>query len=103
VIGYIHDFADEGKLVAFFRIVPRVSNSNETERSGAHYQTRQQNQPHRPGAVRLDRTAAYLKARHRQGDHRAGTQYAKTVFAARYRLRWSASNCANWFGVDKTS
>jgi len=34
VIGYIHDFADEGKLVAFFRIVPWVSNSNETERSG---------------------------------------------------------------------
>jgi transposase len=34
VIGYIDDFADEGKLAAYFGIVPRVSNSNETERSG---------------------------------------------------------------------
>jgi transposase len=33
-IGNIQDFADEGKLAAYFGIVPRVSNSNETERSG---------------------------------------------------------------------
>lgn len=34
VIGDIHDFADEGKLAAYFGIVPRVSNSNESEHSG---------------------------------------------------------------------
>jgi len=34
VIGDIHDFADEGKLAAYFGIVPRVSNSNETEHTG---------------------------------------------------------------------
>jgi transposase len=34
IIGDINDFADEGKLAAYFGIVPRVSNSNETERSG---------------------------------------------------------------------
>lgn len=33
-IGPIADFADEGKLAAYFGIVPRVANSNETERSG---------------------------------------------------------------------
>jgi len=33
-IGNINDFADEGKLAAYFGIVPRVANSNETERSG---------------------------------------------------------------------
>lgn len=33
-IGKIEDFSDEGKLAAYFGIVPRVSNSNETERSG---------------------------------------------------------------------
>jgi transposase len=33
-IGDIHDFADEGKLAAYFGIVPRVANSNETKRSG---------------------------------------------------------------------
>lgn len=34
VIGDIHDFEDEGKLAAYFGIVPRVSNSNETEHAG---------------------------------------------------------------------
>jgi transposase len=33
-IGNIEDFSDEGKLAAYFGIVPRVSNSNETQRSG---------------------------------------------------------------------
>lgn len=34
VIGDVNDFQDPGKLAAYFGIVPRVSNSNETERSG---------------------------------------------------------------------
>jgi transposase len=34
IIGNIDDFADEGKLAAYFGIVPRVSISNETEHSG---------------------------------------------------------------------
>ncbi len=34
IIGDVGDFADEGKLAAYFGIVPRVSNSNETDRSG---------------------------------------------------------------------
>ena len=34
VIGDVNDFADAGKLTAYFGLVPRVSNSNETERSG---------------------------------------------------------------------
>jgi len=34
VIGDANDFADEGHLASYFGIVPRVSNSNETERSG---------------------------------------------------------------------
>jgi transposase len=34
IIGDIGDFADEGKLAAYFGIVPRVSNSNEIERRG---------------------------------------------------------------------
>jgi transposase len=34
VIGDINDFADEGKLAAYFGIVPRVSKSNETNHSG---------------------------------------------------------------------
>jgi len=34
IIGDVRDFADEGKLAAYFGIVPGVSNSNEIERSG---------------------------------------------------------------------
>jgi len=34
VIGDVRDFPDEGRLASYFGIVPRVSNSNETERSG---------------------------------------------------------------------
>ena len=34
VIGDINDFADEGKLAAYFGIVPRVSKSNDTEHTG---------------------------------------------------------------------
>ena len=33
-IGRIEDFADVGKLAAYLGLVPRVQNSNETERSG---------------------------------------------------------------------
>jgi transposase len=34
IIGDVGDFSDEGKLAAYFGIVPRISNSNETEHSG---------------------------------------------------------------------
>lgn len=34
VIGDVNDFADEGKISSYFGIVPRVSNSNETQHSG---------------------------------------------------------------------
>jgi hypothetical protein len=34
IVGDIGDFADEGKLAAYFGIVRRISNSNQTERFG---------------------------------------------------------------------
>jgi transposase len=34
VIGDVGDFPDESRLASYFGIVPRVSNSNDTERSG---------------------------------------------------------------------
>ena len=34
VIGDIRDFSDPGKLAAYLGLVPRIQNSNETERSG---------------------------------------------------------------------
>jgi transposase len=35
VIGNVNDFADEGKLAAYFGIVPRVSDSNEVHKRGS--------------------------------------------------------------------
>jgi transposase len=37
IIGDVNDFPDEHRLASYFGIVPRVSNSNETERSGHIY------------------------------------------------------------------
>lgn len=34
-IGNVKDFADPGKLAAYLGVVPRIANSNETERSGS--------------------------------------------------------------------
>src|SRR5713101_1141818 len=34
VIGDVNDFPDEGRLASYFGIVPRVSNSNQSEHSG---------------------------------------------------------------------
>lgn len=34
IIGDVNDFADEGKLASYFGIVPRVSDSNETQHHG---------------------------------------------------------------------
>src|SRR4029078_12255306 len=34
VIGELNDFPDESRLASYFGIVPRVSNSNQTEHSG---------------------------------------------------------------------
>jgi transposase len=85
VIGDIHDFAHEGKLAADFGIVPRVSNSNETERSG--WITKRGSKIGRTALVQCgliaQRYSPYLnqfyektksQARHWQGDHHAGTQ-----------------------------
>ena len=85
VIGNIHDFADEGKLAAYFGIVPRVNNSNETERSG--HITKRGSKLGRTALVQCaliaQRYSPYLKkfyektkARrgNRQGDHRTGAE-----------------------------
>src|SRR5262249_15872847 len=34
IIGIVNAFSEEGKLAAYFGIVPRLANSNETEHSG---------------------------------------------------------------------
>src|SRR5215475_11669701 len=75
VIGDIHDFADEGKLAAYFGIVPRISNSNERQQAGAHgagamRAHRATLQPVSEAALRTGE----VTARDGQGDHRLGAE-----------------------------
>ena len=85
VIGDVNDFADERHLASYFGIVPRVSNSNETEHSGRIHKRGTQAGADGAGAVGVDRgqiqpvSEAVLRAgegpaRGGQGDHRAGAE-----------------------------
>ena len=83
MIDDIGDFSDEGKLAAYFGIVPRISNSNETENSGRI--TKRGTKLGRTTLVQCDlvapRYSPYLqnyyekreKPRDRESDHRAGS------------------------------
>jgi hypothetical protein len=85
IIGDIGDFADEGKLAAYFGIVPRVSNSNETERCGRITPTRDQVEAHHADSIRPNRAMLQPLSEnllrkdeeptgHREGDRRPGAQ-----------------------------
>src|SRR4029453_5377017 len=84
--GDIHDFADEGKLAAYFGIVPRVSNSNETERSGRI--TKQGRKlggtALGQGALIAQRYSPYLKRYYEQVKARRGT--GKAIIALARKL-----------------
>jgi hypothetical protein len=84
VIGKVDDFADEGKLAAYFGIVPRVSDSNGVHKRGHHEageQTRENGlDPVRPDCQPLQRVpqgvlpASSTKARYGEGDRRPGKE-----------------------------
>src|SRR4029077_6623436 len=61
VIGKISDFADENKLAAYLGLVPRIANSNESERSGRI--TKQGNKLARTALVQ-DRKSTRLNSSH---------------------------------------
>ncbi len=84
IIGDIRDFSEEGKLAAYFGIVPRISNSNANRALWTHHQTRHQTGPNHLGPVCPDRTALQPvsenllrkeeeEPRYREGHHRAGS------------------------------
>jgi transposase len=85
IIGDIHDFPEEGNLAAYFGIVPRISNSNETEHSGRI--TKRGTKLGRTTLIQMCSDCAALQpvpqkvlrkdegpARHRKGDRRSGTK-----------------------------
>ncbi len=83
IIGDIDDFNDEGKPPAYFGIVPRISNSNETEHSGRITKrgTKLGRTTLVQSALIAQRYSPYLKAclrkeekpRDWKNDHRAGS------------------------------
>jgi len=54
VIGDVSDFPDEHRLASYFGIVPRVSNSNETEHSGRIHKHGSKLGAYSPGAIGTD-------------------------------------------------
>jgi len=86
VIGDIDDFEDEGKLAAYFGIVPRVSNSNERERSGRI--TKRGSKLGRTALVQCaliaQRYSPYLKRYYEQVKARRGT--GKAIIALARKL-----------------
>lgn len=56
-IGNVNDFESADKLAAYVGIVPRVNQSNETDKTGADHKTRRQVDPHHAGAIHADRHA----------------------------------------------
>ena len=96
VIGDVNDFSDEGRLASYFGIVPRVSNSNETERSG---------RIHKRG-TKLGRTALvqsaliaahyspYLKRFYEQVNGRRGAGKAIIALARKFLgiIYWTLKN-----------
>jgi transposase len=85
-IGRIDDFADPGKLAAYFGLVPKVQNSNETERSGRI--TKQGNKLARTTLVQCSLVAKkyspYLQKFYQRIQHRRGGGKAIIALARKF-------------------
>jgi transposase len=86
VIGDVNDFGDPGKLAAYFGIVPRVSNSNETERTGRI--TKRGSKLGRTTLVQCGliaiRYSAYLRSHYERVKARRGTGKAIIALARKF-------------------
>ena len=82
-IGPIQDFADENKLAAYLGLVPKVQNSNESERSGGI--TKRGNKLARTALVQCglvaQRHSPYLKQCYERIKQRRGGGKAKVALA----------------------
>lgn len=82
-IGDVRDFANENKLAAYFGLVPRVQNSNQTERSGRI--TKHGNKMARTALVQCgliaQRYSPYLKRFYERIKSRRGGGKAKVALA----------------------
>lgn len=109
-IGDVNDFDNEGKLASYFGIVPRVSNSNETERSGRI--TKRGTKLGRTTLVQCSLTAKryspylarfYDRIRSRRGPGKAIIALARKFLSIIYRTlrnRWIFSDFPNFILLD---
>lgn len=85
-IGNVHDFADEGKLAAYFGIVPRMSDSNEKEHRGRI--TKRGNKLGRTALVQCALIAMrynpYMQAYYRRMKARRGTGKAIIAMSRKF-------------------
>jgi len=85
-IGNIDDFDDPGKLAAYFGLVPRVQNSNETERSG--HITKQGNKLARTALVQCaliaKRYSSFLQQFYQRIQRRRGGGKANIALARKF-------------------
>ena len=102
VIGDVNDFETEGKLAAYFGIVPRISNSNETERSGRI--TKQGNKLGRTTLVQCSliakRYSAYLSQYYERIKARRGSGKAIIALARKFLSIIYKTLKNNWVWSD---
>jgi transposase len=89
VTGDTKDVADEGKLAAYFGIVPRVSKSNETEHAGRITKRGGKLVPHGAGAMRADRAAVQPVSKRHYEKVKARRGTGKAVIALARKLQFS--------------
>ncbi len=102
VIGNIQDFGTADKLASYFGIVPRVSNSNETVKTGRI--TKRGNRTGRTTLVQCSLAAIkkseYLKKYYEQVKARRGHGKAKIALARKYLAIIYNTLTNNWVFAD---
>ena len=113
IVGDVNDFAEEGKLAAYFGIVPRISHSNETEHSGRI--TKRGTKLGRTTLVQCaliaQRYSPYLKSYYEKIKRRRGTGKAIIALARKFlgiiyrtlKYRWVFEDFPNFVLADGTT
>jgi transposase len=113
IIGDINDFAEEGKLAAYFGIVPRISHSNETEHSGRI--TKRGTKLGRTTLVQCaliaQRYSPYLKSYYEKIKKRRGTGKAIIALARKFlgiiyrtlKYQWTFADFPNFVLAQQTT
>lgn len=111
IIGDVNDFAEEGKLAAYFGIVPRLSHSNETEHSGRI--TKRGTKLGRTTLVQCaliaQKYSPYLKSYYGKIKNRRGTGKAIIALARKFlgiiyrtlKHQWTFADFPNFVLADK--